>query len=161
MLRVTQTLCSNSASAAARSGTGSSAMLILAPQRKPTTAETKSAMQAVQRSRTRVRKFTAGIVASLKAVHELCRSRRSAGPSPGKNLEGQRQNPKFSYAGRGARRSVFIRPLVFSGEELFDVLQAVSQSILREAFKEHAAVALPMDSIVQQNQHTAIVKRTN
>jgi hypothetical protein len=62
MLRITQMPCSNSRSAYIRCAGGSSAMLICAPQRRPTSAETKSAMQAAQKTRTAVMEFTERIV---------------------------------------------------------------------------------------------------
>src|SRR5690349_21211530 len=90
-------------------------MLICAPQRKPTTAEMNSAIQAVQKMRVAVRGFT-------------CLNSSS----------------RF-----------------FGGEEISDVVNASCRPVLGQTLKENSSVALARDAIVQQNQHAAIVKRTN
>src|SRR5436305_11589210 len=70
ILRATHMLWSTSRSAKGRCGAGRIATLIFAPQRKPTTAEMKSAMQAIQRRRALLNEF----IRAMRTFCGLCRS---------------------------------------------------------------------------------------
>ena len=72
MLRITQMPWSNSRSAYMRCEGASSAMLICAPQRSPTTAETKRAMHAAQKTRTAVMEFTRRIIILALLFFPMC-----------------------------------------------------------------------------------------
>src|SRR5271157_6592019 len=46
-------------------------------------------------------------------------------------------------------------------EKLLHVFQAGGESVIRQAVEEHLPVALPGDTVVQQNQHAAVALGTD
>src|SRR5436305_2263683 len=105
---------------------GSSATLICAPHRSPTTAETKSATHAAQRTRTIVMELTSRIVTVAFLSHAACRRR-----APGRDAVRRRRHDL-------SRTDAALHPVFL--EKFFDISHRIRHTILRQTFQKHAAI---------------------